>query len=570
MRHLRIAVLALLAPASVSAQVVRGLVVESGSRQPLYGSIVVLLDSAGTQVTGAIADSLGRFTLTAPAPGRYTLRANRIGFQSTRSDPFALAAGQTIAQTLIASAIPVQLAAIDVTGKERCTTRPEEGRAAFAVWEEVRTALTAATLTRQQRLLDVRVRQFDRDVDPRSGHVLRERSWEQRGESASPFVAVSADTLEQTGYAHLTDTASWYYAPDAEVLLSDAFSEHHCFRVQQSDTLPTRLIGLAFEPVRHREVPDVQGVLWLDRATSELQTMEFHYTGLPRAIAKDEFGGTLAFRRLPTGAWIVQRWVLRMPVLSVVQRDVLDGGGYQREVRDTAVTGVHETGGAVLTATTRNGTPLTLTETATLRGTVFDSTRGAPLAGALVTLAGTANAARTDARGTFQLEGLSDGTYVVAISHPRLDSLALGAVTRSVMLRRGLVSTTQLGVPSLASIIRNVCPDSLHTAKMAFVAGTVRDAGSGRSLGNALVTVRWTTWKLDAHTPRGASRYIEVSTDRAGHYHVCGVPAGVQLAVSAQSGKVRGKADVVNPLRGGDLVLRDVLLQESDSPRQPH
>jgi len=86
----------LITPSVANAQRVRGLVVESGTNEPLYGAIIVLLDSTNAQVAGAITDSLGRFTLTAPAPGHYALRANRIGFRSTRSESFALAAGQTL------------------------------------------------------------------------------------------------------------------------------------------------------------------------------------------------------------------------------------------------------------------------------------------------------------------------------------------------------------------------------------------------------------------------------------------------------------------------------------------
>ena len=104
-----------LVPAIARAQLIRGQVLESGSRQPLYGSIIVLLDSSGAQVAGAITDEHGRFTLPAPAPGRYSLRANRIGFRSTGSASFTLAAGQTLEQTLVSSAIPIQLAAIHVT-----------------------------------------------------------------------------------------------------------------------------------------------------------------------------------------------------------------------------------------------------------------------------------------------------------------------------------------------------------------------------------------------------------------------------------------------------------------------
>lgn len=565
MRHLLVVLLVLLAPATLHAQVVRGQVVESGTRQPLYGSIIVLLDSAGTQMAGAITDEAGRFTLSAPAPGRYTLRANRIGFRSTRSASFILAEGQTLEQTLIASAIPVELDAIQITGKERCTTRPEEGRAAFAVWDEVRTALTAATLTTQQRLLDVNVRHFDRDLEVKSGHVLHERSWEQSGVSTSPFVALPPDRLERNGYAFLSDTGSWYYAPDARVLLSDAFTSHHCFRIQRSDKAHNQLIGLAFEPVKDRKVPDVQGVLWLDRATSELRTMEFHYTGLPRAVPEDRFGGTLAFRRLPTGAWIVQRWVLHMPVIGVtIHQWRSPGSGDPHEQRDTVVMAVHETGGAVLTAAMRNGTPFTLTETAALRGVVFDSSRGAPLAGALVTLAGTADSVRTDSTGAFRLDGLSDGEYAVIVEHPRLDSLALTPLAWNVKLHRGIVSTAQIAVPSLASIARNACPDSLRGPKMALVAGTVRESATGQPLANAQVTVTWKTWDVDmSHgLVSGLGHGVMTTTDGLGHYHACGVPAEVPLTISAQAGERMSAGVAVRPLIGGAVALRDVMVKD--------
>jgi hypothetical protein len=354
MRHVAAAVLfTFLLPAGVHAQVVRGDVVDAGTRQPLYGAIITLLDTAGHRVGGAITNDSGRFTVTAPTPGRYRLRANRIGFQSTTSGSFALAAGQTLDQRLVASVVPVMLSSIEVTGKERCTVRPEEGHAAFLVWNEVRKALTATALTNEQRQLNVRIRSFDRDVDPQSGRVMNARSTERAGVSSKPFVALPAAELDRKGYAQLADSASMYYAPDANVLLSDVFTAHHCFRVERSRTKPDSLLGLAFEPARHREVPDVKGVLWVSKATGELRTLEFLYTGLPAEIPRDRFGGDITFRRLATGAWIIDHWILRMPVMAITQH--IRMGGVAPSYRSSTLVRVHETGGRVLAASTRDG-----------------------------------------------------------------------------------------------------------------------------------------------------------------------------------------------------------------------
>lgn len=353
MRHVAAAVLiTFLLPAGVLAQVVRGDVVDAGTRQPLYGAIIALLDTAGHRVAGAITNDSGRFTVTAPVPGRYRLRANRIGFQSTTSGSFTLAAGQTLDRRLVASVVPVVLSSIQVTGKERCTTRPEEGRAAFLVWNEVRKALTATALTNQQRQLNVRIQSFDRDLDPKSGEVRNEQRTERAGTATEPFVALPAAELEENGYAQVADSSSMYYAPDANVLLSDVFTTHHCFRVEQSPTRPDSLLGLAFEPVRHRDVPDVKGVLWVDRKTGELRTLEYLYTGLPRQIPRDRFGGDITFRRLATGAWIIDHWIMRLPVMAVTVFGGMHGWVPDRYRKLVAV---HETGGRVLAASTRDG-----------------------------------------------------------------------------------------------------------------------------------------------------------------------------------------------------------------------
>ena len=64
---LRVAAFALFSATALSAQQVRGTVVDSASGSPLAGAVVMLLDSAGRATTRTIAAIDGRYSLTRPA-----------------------------------------------------------------------------------------------------------------------------------------------------------------------------------------------------------------------------------------------------------------------------------------------------------------------------------------------------------------------------------------------------------------------------------------------------------------------------------------------------------------------
>ena len=97
------------------------------------------------------------------------------------------------------------------------------------------------------------------------------------------------------------------------MLLSSSFLQDHCFRLAIS--LDSTRLGLAFEPTPARErVADIRGTLWLDRASTELRSLEFQYVNISRA-QQDHAGGELAFVRMRDGQWAISRWNIRMPVL---------------------------------------------------------------------------------------------------------------------------------------------------------------------------------------------------------------------------------------------------------------
>jgi hypothetical protein len=132
-----------------------------------------------------------------------------------------------------------------------------------------------------------------------------------------PFAEVHPDTLSQRGYWHYgTDGRIQFFGPDPTVLLSDAFSQDHCFHLVPSSRRTRRFVGLGFTPVAARGVPDVAGVMWLDAKTFRLASIEFHYTAVPPATDSSALGGSLHFAQLANGAWMVRSWSLRIPVGS--------------------------------------------------------------------------------------------------------------------------------------------------------------------------------------------------------------------------------------------------------------
>ena len=79
------------------------------------------------------------------------------------------------------------------------------------------------------------------------------------------------------------------------------------------------MVGLGFEPNADRQLPDVEGTLWIDTASAALRYMQFSYTGVDYGPRTRDLGGRLDFTRLSTGAWIVEKWWIRGPVLFANQ-----------------------------------------------------------------------------------------------------------------------------------------------------------------------------------------------------------------------------------------------------------
>jgi hypothetical protein len=284
---------------------------EGADGQPVAGALVALVSDPDQVVAEGLSSDEGRRVLRAPA-GTYRVRVRRIGFYPYLS-PLVVAPRQS-ELVLRLDSRPVALSSIVVAARARC--RPiGQAETVAMVWEEVSKALRASQLTNDDLAGIGRAQTWRREVSL-GGAVLSSDTGSFTLRNRRPFGAISPAALAERGYVRGDGASGWeYFGPDETVLLSREFAATHCFDIVR-DRARSGQIGLAFEPVARRRVPDIAGVLWLDENTAELREIVFRYVnaGLPGSFNP---GGFTRFARMPSGAWIVSEWQLRFPRLRL-------------------------------------------------------------------------------------------------------------------------------------------------------------------------------------------------------------------------------------------------------------
>lgn len=557
------AALGAIAPA-LAAQTIRGTVAGTDG-VPIAGAIVVLLDVAGGTRATVLGDDKGTFRLQAPGPGRYRLRVDRVAFASVESAPFDAAVGETIERKLTLREATRRIADVVVASKARCVLRPDSASALLDVWEEARKALTTISLTEQARRYPMTLAMTERIYEKDAVTLRDQKASTRAGVSNRPFVAPPAAKLQQVGYVEREGPYWTFYAPDAQVILSDEFLGTHCFRLREpekKEDQPGR-IGLAFAPVEKSKLTDIEGTLWLDRASGELALLEYKYTRMPGKMDHASTGGRLEFARLPTGSWIVRRWAIRMPVVgteartaATVNSNISDRNQRFDEQLVTVLAGIKEDGGEVLSVELAPGVVWS-SDAARLSGTILDSTRGVPLAEAAVYLVGTAYYAVSRADGSFAFSDLPSGTYEVGFRHPRLDTLALVAPRTKVTLARGAASTAALAIPSVATQLIAACGDTIPAARRTVIRGQVR----AKAGGTPVPAVKLSVAGLQQREGIVTSAAGEGTTDAQGRFTLCGLPPNAPVTLRFSAEGVGSAERVATPV-AGTLVAVPVTLPD--------
>jgi Carboxypeptidase regulatory-like domain len=571
----------LIAPSTGLAQTVEGQLVRAIDHQPVTGAFVVLVGANGLDGPGFMTGPDGRFLLTAPVAGTYRVRADIIGYRSTLSGPLSLTIGDTVSYQLKIAVQAVKLHALVVNAHNRCRAKAGAGEAILQLWNEIRKTLELTAWTSRHQALSYRLRLYTRELEPEHLRVKREVSSVLRtNETGSPFGSLSADSLSRYGYVRRrSGGGAIYYAPDADVLMSAAFSDAHCFQLEADTKAGSGLIGLAFRPLRS-ERPDIQGVLWVELSSGVLRELDYHYVHLPWPVADNVADGKVVFAHVPAGPSVVRRWYIRMPELGV---------RIQGSERHYQVLGIRERGGEV--SDVRYAGQQVLSPTiAVVAGMIRDRTRDVPLAGAVVALEGTSYRTTTGTDGRFILRA-APGTYTLVFRHPRLLELPPAVDTSTVVrLVAGETDTLDINIPPLQDILAAACadtaapdggavrlePDNVHDHGALF--GIVHGPKGQRT--QAEIDLRWTAGDLnlpDSAAQRvGALRgrsiagldrdstAVSVATrtlhaDSVGRFWACQVPEGRSIQVIAQRDTLSSGV-LETQLKGVNVIALDVTL----------
>ena len=126
---------------------IRGVALDEQTREPLPAVAIHLIDAAGNRLLAVLTDAQGRFQITAPGPGRYRVRGERLGyFTSQTPELFGAALNQLV--ELRMSPHPVRLDSILVSGRseERRVRAGEQLIHGRLIDEETHSTIPGATV----------------------------------------------------------------------------------------------------------------------------------------------------------------------------------------------------------------------------------------------------------------------------------------------------------------------------------------------------------------------------------------------------------------------------------------
>lgn len=532
-------------PALLSAQTVRGVVVDQLGR-PLSGVVMQLSDSSARVVMRALTNERGEFRLTGPEDGRYRIRSTRIGFQPVSTELLSLTRATETTQRIVITSRPVVLEAIRSVVRTSCRPLGLDSTAmTFAAWEQVRAALTAADVTAGTQGLSTTTLSYDR-TKTLEGATVHQSGRVSTEKGAQAWHSLSADSLRKVGYVvmDVDGKGRVFHGPDLRVLGSEVFAEDHCFHVTASPD-STRF-GIAFEPTPQRKsMPEIVGTVWIDRASSELREMQWQYINVARNIDETATGGSMHFARLRNGQWLISRWNIHMPLIT------LGGGSDQNSV---TFRGVKSLGGELIAAEGGSGSDtLWSGPKMTLHGFAFDSLGKQALTSALIGIAGGSRTTITDTAGYFSFTDLTPGVYRLITQHDALEAVGIPYhVTTTVFASE--TDSANVTTPSFETVWRMACESAPPGKDTALVYGTVRGIGRTKPISGATVYATWVDVENSGRKFETKRWHIDGPSDSTGTYFLCGVPTQNGLRLRAVSDS--GESGIIDLLPLGDKVVQ--------------
>lgn len=313
--------------------------------------IEAVMESDPSVRVRALSNPDGDFTLPLGRAGAWRVAAMRIGYTPTTLGRFVLDAGEhrRLATPTVLSGVAVRftLARLEIHEADICGRSTDEaGLLVATLLAQARAALASTVLTQAAGGARAEWQTFAIFTDRTGTPISPLRLTPHAAATERPFGAAPIEALMSRGYYWDSQQQVQFHAPDAHVLLSEPFVGSHCYRVSAPHAERPEWIGVAFAPAEQRlGIVEVHGTLWLDRESAELRRLDFGYVDLPDDIEAAKPRGQVDFLRLPTDAWVVSRWELRLPRTDAV----LSGTGNVRAAPARQLNVMKISGGELMT-----------------------------------------------------------------------------------------------------------------------------------------------------------------------------------------------------------------------------
>jgi hypothetical protein len=307
----------LVAVPSLSAQSVRGRVVDADRHTALSGALVELRDSAGLPLQRMLTTPSGAFAFMVRYPGHYGIRVAAIGFVPTAPRAIAVPdAGINVPDIVLERSV-FRLPDLLSAAKSRACGVAELKEGVFAgVLESARNAMQVVDAAFDKGGLGFRVR-----IIVASTLVGSETVADTSTTSLTswPLESADLDSLRTGGFARDPTTVEKpgmiYYGPDARVLFADWFLEGHCYTlVVDRKGSATDSVHIRFAPREKSDRVDLSGEMVFDRETMSLRRLTFRHVNLPKGMDEGMAGGSVMFDRWPSGLWIPVAWSIWGPI----------------------------------------------------------------------------------------------------------------------------------------------------------------------------------------------------------------------------------------------------------------
>ena len=473
-----------------TAQYFHGTLRTAARGAPVAAAIVTLIDTLRTIQARARSDEQGRFVLRTTDFGLVRLRIQRIGVRPFESMPFRIRRDTTAVIAL--DELPaVALPRVSSTAISACHKQSVAAAATWELWDDVRTALLATSITYSEQRSRFSLAQVKRIYDTPQMTMRDIVVLEQNLTAQQPWTSLAPDILAQRGYVRFADDRLTFVSPDLDVLLSRSFENTHCFRPTLLRDGP--LLGLSFEPASTlKNHTDIAGTFWVDLASHELRRLTFRYTGLPFVLDDSTGVSTVNFAKVDAQDWFIASWTIRAPIPALVASRAMRVedqlrlfGGQIEGVEPRPFLwrpgGLDEQRGGVLAVYREPGTADTSTLWTAPTGAIrvhvaageSENGRQAPVHGAEVMLIGSRRQRMSDEVGTANFDQLTVGEYQVAVNTPTNTLLLEPAAVVVVRVAANSVASAEVALRTPGEIIRQRCGTDRHV-----IVGTVSRDGA--------------------------------------------------------------------------------------------